>query len=119
MRHQKSGRKFHRKKGQRQALFKGLLNNLITKEKILTTEAKAKEIRPRLEKLISIAKKENLASLRILLSRLPKKSAQKLYYEIAPRYKNTRGGYLRIIKSIRSRKGDAAKMAIVEFVKPR
>lgn len=117
MRHQKSGRKFHRKKGQRKALFKSLLGNLITKEKILTTEAKAKEIRPLLEKLISVAKKKNLASLRILLSRLPKKSAQKLYYEIGPRYKNTRGGYLRITKSLRSRKSDGAKMAIVEFIK--
>lgn len=117
MRHLKRGRKFHRKKGQRKALFKSLLGNLITKEKILTTEAKAKELRPRLEKLLSIAKQENLTSLRILLRRLPKKSAQKLYYEIAPRYKNTRGGYLRIIKSIRPRKNDAAKMAMVEFVK--
>lgn len=116
MRHQKRGKKFHRKKGQRKALFKGLLNNLITKEKILTTEAKAKELRSRLEKLISIAKKENLASLRILLGRLPKKSAEKLYYEIAPRYKERRGGYLRVIKSGRVRKSDGAKIAMIEFV---
>ncbi len=117
MRHQKSGRKFHRKKGQRKALFKGLLNNLIVKGKILTTEAKAKEIRPRLEKLVTIAKKQNLTSLRILCSRLSKKSAQKLYYEIAPRYSEIKGGYLRVTKSLKPRKSDGAKMAIVEFVK--
>jgi large subunit ribosomal protein L17 len=117
MRHLKSGGKFHRKKGQRQALFKSLLNNLILNEGVETTEAKAKEVRSRLEKLITIGKKQNLASLRLLLTRLPKKSAEKMYYEIAPRYKNIRGGYLRIVKSVRPRKDDAAKMAIVEFVK--
>jgi large subunit ribosomal protein L17 len=116
MRHQKKGRKFHRKRGQRRALFRVLLNNLILKEKILTTEAKAKEIRSRLEKLISIAKRGDLASLRLLLARLSKKSAEKLYYELAPRYKETNGGYLRIIKSMRRRKGDGSKMAMIEFV---
>lgn len=92
------------------------MNNLITKEKIETTEAKTKEIRPRIEKLITLGKKQNLASLRILLARLPKKSGQKLYYEIAPRYKKRRGGYVRIIKSAKARKSDGAKMARIEFV---
>ncbi len=116
MRHLKQGKKFNRKKGQRTALFKGLANNLILKGKIETTEAKAKAIRPRVEKLTTIAKKQNLAALRILLSRLSKKSAENLYYEIAIRYQDRKGGYLRIIKSGKIRKNDGAKMAVVEFV---
>lgn len=116
MRHQKSGRKFHRKKGQRQALFKSVINNLVMHGAIDTTEAKAKEIRPKVEKLITLGKKQDLASLRILISRLPKKSAEKIYFEIAPRYKEVRGGYIRIIKSAKTRKNDGAKLARIEFV---
>ncbi len=116
MRHLKKGKKFHRKKGQRTALFKSLINNLILEGKIETTEAKTKEIRSRMEKLITIGKKQNLAALRTLLSRLPKKSAEKLYYQISPRYQNRKGGYLRIIKGAKRRKKDGAKMAVIEFV---
>lgn len=116
MRHLKKGRKFHRKKGQRNALLKNLIANLIVKERMETTEAKAKETKSAAEKMVTIAKKQNLASLRILLSRLNKKAAQKLYYQIAPRYAERKGGYLRIIKSAKFRKNDAAKMAIIEFV---
>ncbi len=116
MRHLKKGRKFHRKKGQRKALFKSLINNLILKEKIETTEAKAREVRPKMERLITLGKKQNLASLRLLISRLNKKAAQKIYYQIAPRYKDRRGGYTRIIKSARRRKKDGAKMAVIEFI---
>lgn len=116
MRHLKSGRKFHRKKGQRKALLKSLIENLVIREKIETTEAKAKEIKPLAEKFITIAKKQNLASLRIILSRLNKKAAQKLYYQIAPRYSERKGGYLRIIKGGKIRKNDGSKMAIIEFV---
>lgn len=116
MRHLKKGRKFHRKKGQRKALVKSLLNNLIIRERIETTEVKAKEIKPLAEKLITLAKKQNLAALRILLARLSKTAAQKLYYQIAPRYADRRGGCLRIIKAVKVRKNDAAKMAIIEFV---
>jgi large subunit ribosomal protein L17 len=116
VRHLKKGRKFHRKRGQRKALFKSLINNLILKEKVETTEAKAKEVRPKMERLITLGKKQNLASLRLLISRLNKKAAQKIYYQIAPRYKNRRGGYTRIIKSARRRKKDGAKMAVIEFV---
>jgi large subunit ribosomal protein L17 len=115
MRHLKKTKKFHRKKGQRRALFKSLLNNLILKEKIITTEAKAKIIKSTTEKLTTLAKKQNLAGLRLLVSRLPKKSALKLYYEIAPRYANRQGGYLRVIKAVK-RKKDGSKMAAVEFV---
>lgn len=116
MKHIKKGRKFHRKVGQRTALLKTLASNLILEEKIKTTEAKAKEIKPVVEKLTTLAKKQKLADLRILMSRLPKKSAQKLFYEIAPRYKTRRGGYLRIIKSATARKTDGSKMAVIEFV---
>jgi large subunit ribosomal protein L17 len=116
MRHLKKGRKFHRGKGQRKAFLKNLAADLIIKEKIQTTEAKAKEIKTATEKLITIAKKQNLSALRILLSRINKKAAQKLYYQIAPRYAERRGGYLKIIKMTRVRKNDASKMAIVEFV---
>lgn len=116
MRHLKHGRKFHRKKGQRTAFFKNLINSLILKEKIQTTEARAREIRPKIEKLITLGKKQNLASFRLLISRLNKKSAQKIYYQIAPRYKNQKSGYIRIIKSIKQRKKDGAKMAMIEFV---
>ena len=116
MRHLKKGRKFHRKKGQRKALMKGLIGNLILKEKIETTEAKAKEIKPSLEKMITISKKQNLAALKLLFSLIPKKSAEKLYYLIAPRYKERRGGHLRIIKGTARRKNDGSKMAIIEFV---
>lgn len=110
-------RKFHRKKGPRRAFLKGIANNLIMREKIETTVSRAKEIRPLVERLVTLAKKQNLASLRLLLARLPKQSAQKLYYEIAPKYKERSGGYLRIVKEGRTRKRDAAPLAIVEFVK--
>ncbi len=117
MRHLKKGKKFHRKKGQRTALFKSLINNLTLEEKIETTEAKAKEIRPKIEKLITIGKKQNLAALRTLISRLTnKKAAQKIYYELASRYQNRKGGYTRIIKNVKMRKKDGAKMAVIEFV---
>ena len=116
MRHLKKGRKFHRKKGQRRALLRGLIGNLILKEKIEITEAKAKEIKPLVEKMVTIAKKQNLAALKLLLSSIPKKSAEKLYYLIASRYKERRGGYLRIIKGTNRRKNDGSKMAIIEFI---
>ncbi len=116
MKHLKKGRKFHREKGQRKALFKSLINSLVLKEKIETTEAKAKEIRPIIEKLVTKGKKQNLAALRHLLSRLPQKSAEKLYYEVSPRYSGRRGGYTRITKTAERRKNDAAKMAVIEFV---
>jgi large subunit ribosomal protein L17 len=86
------------------------------KEKISTTEIRAKEIRPLVEKLVTLGKKQNLASLRLLISRLPKKAAQKIYYEIAPRYQSRNGGYLRIIKQGSFRKRDGGRTAVIEFV---
>src|SRR3989344_1986967 len=99
-------RKFGRVKGRRNSFLKTLANNLIMKERMMTTEARAKEIRPRVEKLVTLAKKQNLSSLRLLLSRLPKDSAFKIYYEIAPRYKDRKGGYLKILKAATRRKRD-------------
>jgi len=116
MKHLSPNRKFHRKKGQRKALFRSLSESLILKEKMETTEAKAKEARSRVEKMITLGKKQNLASFRLLASRLGKKAAEKVYYELAPRYKDKRGGFTRITKSAVQRKKDAAKLAIVEFV---
>lgn len=116
MRHLSKGRKFNRKKGQRAAFLKSLENNLILKEKIQTTEARAKELRPKMEKLVTLGKKQNLAAMRLLISRLGKKSAQKIYYHIAPRYKDRKGGYTRIIKGAGLRKNDGVKKAIIEFV---
>lgn len=116
MRHLKKGKKFGRIKGRRKSFIAGLIRNLIMKEKIKTTEARAKAIRPKTEKLVTLAKKQNLASLRLLQARLPKDAANKLYYEIAPRYKSRRGGYTRIIKTSMNRKRDAAPQAIIEFI---
>lgn len=116
MKHQKQGRKFGRKKGQRVAFKKSLMTNLIEKERISTTEARAKEIKPAIEKLVSKAKKQDVAALRLLIARLSQKPALKLFYDIAPRYKERPGGYTRIIKTATIRKGDAAGICIIEFV---
>src|SRR3989338_430129 len=109
-------RKFHKTQGPRRSFMRILVNNLIMKGKIETTEARARELRPRVEKLVTLAKKQNLASLRLLLSRLPDEAASKLYYDIAPKYKERAGGYLRFLKMEDRRKRDAAKKAIIEFV---
>ena len=109
-------RKFHRKKGPRKSFMKSLANGLIMKEKITTTEIRAKAIRPLVERLVTIGKKQQLAGFRSLISKLPKQAAEKLYYEIAPRYKERPGGYLRIIKQGRVRKRDGTKLAVIEFV---
>lgn len=113
----KHARKFNRTMGRRRSFLQGLANNLIMKEKISTTVARAKEIRPMVERMVTIAKKQQLASLRRLLAALPNRSAKKLYFDVAPRYQTRAGGYLRIIKLASARKRDAAPMAIIEFVK--
>jgi large subunit ribosomal protein L17 len=116
MNHSHKGRKFGRKTGDRRQFIKGLLNNLALRESIKTTEARAKEIRPLAEKLVTLAKKQDLSSLRLLLARLNKKAAMKLYYEIAPRYKERKGGYLRIVKLGTVRKRDGAAWTEIKFV---
>lgn len=117
MQHLKQGRKFGRIKNQRRALILGLARNLIRKERIRTTEAKAKELKICIEKMISRAKNDNLASRRFLLEQLGTKEVNKLFSFLAPRYKDWPGGYLRILK-LGARKNDGAKISLIEFVKP-
>lgn len=112
----KKGRKFGRKKGQRKAFLKILASNLIQQEKILTTEARAKELRSFVERLVTYGKRQDLASLRLLIKKLPKSSAYKMYHDIAPRYQGRSGGYTRVVKQVKARKNDGAMMAIIEFV---
>lgn len=116
MRKRKKGRKLSRKRDPRRALLRGLSRALLLKERIKTTEAKAKEVSPFIEKLITKAKKGDLASRRLLLKFFSKEISKKLIDEIGPRYKERPGGYTRIIK-LGPRKSDGAKMAIIELVK--
>lgn len=115
MKNKKSGRKFGRERDQRKALMRSLAVNFIRDEKIKTTEAKAKELRPYIEKIITRGRINTLASRRLLISKIGDDSAKKVVKEIAPKYKDRQGGYTRIVK-LPARKGDAAKMAIIEFV---
>jgi large subunit ribosomal protein L17 len=117
MRHHNNVRKFGRNKNQRNALLKGLALSLITHGKIETTEAKAKELRPYVEKIITKANIGTLASKRLVSSRLYNLTSEvdKLIKEIAPKYKDRKGGYTRITKLPR-RSGDASKMAVIEFI---
>lgn len=116
MRHHNSNRKFGRKKNGREALLKSLALNLIVREKIKTTLPKAKEVRPFIEKMITMAKKGDLASRRVIASRLfNRPEAKKLFDKIAPKYKDRRGGYTRILK-LGKRTSDGAEMAQIEFV---
>lgn len=115
--HAKKGRKFSRLRGPRAAFLRNLGNDLIRTGKIETTEARAKEIRPRVERLVTFAKEQTLASRRHILSRVGNaKVADKLYAEYGPRYADRKGGYLRITKLAQSRKRDGARMARIEFV---
>jgi len=109
-------RKFGRKINQRRAFLKGLAVNLILKEKIKTTEVRAKELRSFVERLISYGKKNNLAGRRNIVSALPLLAAKKLYKEISPRFSQRNGGYTRIIK-IGRRLSDGAKMVFIEIIK--
>jgi len=116
MRKRKKGRKLSRKKDQRRALLKALSSALLLREKIKTTEAKAKEASSYTEKFITIAKKGNLASRRRLSCFFSPKIVKKLMAEIAPRYKTRKGGYTRVIK-LGPRRSDGARMALIELVK--
>lgn len=115
MRKRKQGRKLSRKRDQRKALLKGLMRSLLLHEKIKTTEAKAKEIQPLTEKFITKAKKGDLSARRRIARFLSKELTKKLVDEIAPKYKEKKGGYTRIIK-LGLRKSDGTKMVIIELV---
>ncbi len=116
MRKRQKGRRLSRKKDQRKALLKVLAVSLISKEKIRTTEAKAKELAPFVEKKISKARIGDLSSRRFLMRFFPEETVKKLIGEIGPKYKERKGGYTRIIK-LGPRKSDGARMAIIELVK--
>lgn len=119
MRHHNANRKFGREAGQRTALIRGLLKSLIAHGRIETTEARAKEIRSRIEKLVTKAKKGDVSARRIIASRLGNSdaAAKKLITDIAPKYKDRNGGYTRITKlGARSARGDAGKIAVIEFI---
>lgn len=112
-----SGKKFSRKTGQRRAFMRSLANNVIRKGRIETTVARAKAIRPLVEKAVTLAKKQDLASRRALISRLgDERAVTKLMEDIAPRYKERRGGYMRIVKTGKMRKRDGVQVAVIEFV---
>lgn len=116
MRHRKKGKILSRKIGPRKALFKGLACALVLNDKITTTEAKAKAVKPIIERLISKGKVNSLDNLRQVNSYLQSREAtKKIMEELGPRYQERPGGYLRIIK-IGTRRGDAASMAILELV---
>ncbi len=117
MRHHNTKRKFGREKNQRNALINSLALNLIVREKIKTTEPKAKELKPFIEKLVTKAKKGDLANRRLVIAKLSNRSKEvkKLFEVIAPKYADRKGGYTRVLK-LGARKSDGAKMAIIEFV---
>ena len=116
MRHRVGGRKLQRTSSHRAALFRNMAAALIKHEQITTTLAKAKELRPYVEKLVTLAKKGGLSNRRLAHARiLDDAQLVKLFDVIAPRYADRNGGYIRVIKAgIRS--SDAAPIAIIEFV---
>lgn len=117
MRHLVKGKKFNRLRGDRISFMRNLANDVIRTGNIETTEARAKAIKPVVEKLITLAKKRTLASRRIIIRRVHNaKIAQKLYEELGPRYAERKGGYLRILKTGKARKRDGTRMAKIEFV---
>jgi len=116
MKHHSKTRKLGRTKSVRKALIRSLAEALILNGKIKTTEAKAKELRPFIEKLITKGKKGDLAARRVAISRLiGVQLVGKLFSEIAPKFADRNGGYTRVVK-LPARGGDGSKMAIIEFV---
>jgi large subunit ribosomal protein L17 len=116
MRHRVGGRKLQRTSSHRAALFRNMAAALIKHEQITTTLAKAKELRPYTEKLVTLAKKGGLSNRRLAHARLlDDKQLVKLFDTLAERYKTRNGGYIRIVKA-GIRMSDAASMAIIEFV---
>ena len=116
MRHQKKGRKLGRNSAQRRALFQTLSCQVIEHGRIKTTFGKAKALRPVAEKLITLAKRDDLHSRRLAIAFLrQKETVQKLFSETAPASKDRQGGYCRITK-LGARMSDSAPMAIIEWV---
>ncbi len=116
MKHLRKHRKFGRSADYRKTFLWNLVGSLILKERIRTTEARAKEIRPMIEKAITRAKIDSLSNRRLLLKKLNLKPVGKLFKDLSPRFKERSGGYSRIIK-LETRKNDGAKMVIIELMK--
>ncbi|EKE10801.1 MAG: hypothetical protein ACD_15C00202G0023 [uncultured bacterium] len=120
MKHLQKGRKLGRVRNQRTALFRTLLGSLIMKEKIKTTEAKAKEMKAKIDKIINKAKlvkqeEKAVAVMRDLRVKIPLMAVKKITGDFLDKFSKRNSGYTRIIK-LAPRKGDAAKIAIIEFV---
>jgi large subunit ribosomal protein L17 len=117
MRHQKTRNKLSRDSAHRKALLMNLAKEVLEHERITTTEAKAKALRPELEKLITLGKQGDLSARRQALSALgqDKFAVHRLFAEVAPRYASRSGGYTRILK-LSSKRADAAATALIELV---
>ncbi|HQU07819.1 MAG TPA: 50S ribosomal protein L17 [Candidatus Paceibacterota bacterium] len=117
MRHHAKGRAFGRPTNQRRALLRSLARSLILHERISTTEAKAKELRPFVERLVTYGKRDTLASRRLARARMggDDETVTKLFSAIAPRYADRAGGYTRIVKRSKSA-SDGRKTAYIAFV---
>ena len=116
MRHKIAHRKLNRTASHRKAMFANMSSSLVEHEQIVTTLPKAKELRPFVEKLVTLAKKGDLNSRRIAIGRMRnKEQAKKLFDVLGPRYAERPGGYIRIMKA-GFRYGDNAPMAVIEFV---
>ena len=116
MRHKSGGRKLQRTSAHRIAMFRNMSASLIKHEQITTTVAKAKELRPYIEKLVTLAKKGGLSNRRLADARLQDDAQlKKLFDVLAPRYAGRPGGYVRVLKA-GFRASDQAPMAVIEFV---
>ena len=117
MRHQKSGRKLGRDAAHRKALYANLAAALIEHGRIKTTEAKAKEVQGRVERMITLAKRGDLSARRTIVSQFPNEPlvVNKLFDEIAPKYADRTSGFTRIVK-LGPRSGDAAEIVQIELV---
>ncbi len=117
MKHHKSFRKFGREKNERKAFVRGLLVNLVRHGRIETTLARAKEIRPFVERLVTLAKEDSVARRRLVASRIMNQEDEtaKLFKDYAVKYKDVSGGYTRILK-LPTRVSDSSERAVIEFV---
>lgn len=115
MRHRKKGRQLSRTASHKRAMLRNMATSLIEHERIRTTEAKAKELRPVIEKLISLGGNDDVDSRRRARRMIQDRAAlQKLFADIGPRFRSRPGGYTRILK-LGARKGDGAELAIIEL----
>jgi large subunit ribosomal protein L17 len=116
MRHRVKGRKLGRNAAQRKALMRNLAISLILHERIRTTEAKAKELRPYVEKLVTLSREDSRHARNIAMARLADdRAVAKLFDVLGPRFEDQPGGYTRIYK-LGNRQGDNAEMSLIEFV---